>query len=97
MLQVLCLVQFVVPPESTGAIANVRLPIRIPAAQLLGLHKRLLDEHKTYFKILDWSKNGDAITYVRVSAQIYLDMSDFVFVGDVIDKLLGNVSVRSKM
>jgi len=68
-----------------GAMVNVRIP-STDAAFLEGLPKLILGKYNTYANIFPL-KNSQ-LWYVRVSAQIYTELSDFQMLGNVILSLL---------
>lgn len=90
------------PATSPTAFTNVRLPISsakfgdVPRreweASKAGkikswLNKTALEEHDTYLQI----GYHTGSLWVRLSAQIYLEVGDFEWVGDVLRELCGRV------
>lgn len=61
----------------TGAMCNVRLPTVKNVTKAASLTPQLLDKYGTYVPIWRMTLSGKDHYYVRVSAQIYNDKSDF--------------------
>jgi selenocysteine lyase/cysteine desulfurase len=76
-------------PESLEEfMINIALPLT-DVATAKGLHAYLLSDHNMYAVIA--FDTGSSFFYTRLSAQIYLEMSDFVRLGDAVLKYITNV------
>jgi len=91
-----------VPDPQMGAMVNVRLPstnstaIAALPAQLLSQYNTWVPFYPAYWlegapaagSAVDGAEVGDVVWYARVSAQIYLEVSDFEYLGDAVLALL---------
>jgi len=63
-----------VDDEFIGAMVNVRLPdTALACCDLDGLSARVYSEYNTWVPAIEWAGN----CYMRVSAQVYNELSDF--------------------
>lgn len=76
--------EMLVPTTMIGAMVNVRLPTD-SAERAQALPDELIAHYNTFVPVT----NVQGRWYVRVSAQIYNDISDFNMLGDAVLKLLG--------
>ena len=77
-----------VPPELISSMVNVEVPMNTSSCDP-SISKTLLDEYNTYVPV----KVKSDKCWVRVSAQIYTEISDFQYLADsmmsIINKLHG--------
>lgn len=76
--------ELLVGEEMTAAMVNVRLPVASNSTVVETLTDRLLKDYRTFIPI--FSLQGK--WYVRVSAQIYNEMSDFRHLGESVLAIL---------
>ena len=83
-----------VPESMTGFMSNVALPTELSStAQLRALEQRLLLEHHVSIKGESIRRTGtvESIFFVRLSAQVYLELSDFANMADLVLQLLPEI------
>lgn len=86
--------RILVPLELLGFMGNVELPSRDRQA-VVYMQKQLQQEHDMFIAcdgLVDSS--GDTIFFARLSAQIYLDMTDFDELAALVPRLLAEWSAR---
>ena len=72
------------PPDLIAAMVNVALPSTFDCTKAGDLSKTLIDNYNTYVPAFSKSEG----CYVRVSAQIYNDLTDFSYLADSILEIL---------
>jgi selenocysteine lyase/cysteine desulfurase len=84
-------VDSLVPDSMEEFMVNIALPISDKAVAN-GLKEYLLREHNMYIRILF----REDILFTRLSSQIYLEMSDFVLLGELIQRYVQTMNIREQ-
>jgi selenocysteine lyase/cysteine desulfurase len=74
-----------------AAMVNVRMPANCTGAIADVINDHLLQTYKTWVPIFRLNQPGGQI-YIRVSAQVYLELSDFENLGNAIVKIINQLS-----
>lgn len=81
---------YLVPLTMCGVMANVILPSN-SEEELTQLQRKLLDEYNltmVFKKVPSIEREGQWIFYIRVSAQVYLEMKDFHILANAVKTIL---------
>ena len=74
------------------ALATVRLPMKVPAAQVsqarLWVEQTLADEYETFLAVFEYKGR----MWTRLSGQVYLERSDWEWAGGVLRELCARVA-----
>ena len=74
------------------ALATVRLPMKVPAAQAsqarLWVEQTLADEYETFLAVFEYKGR----MWTRLSGQVYLERSDWEWAGGVLRELCARVA-----
>lgn len=90
MLATLWDTSLLVPEESSGYMVNVILP-STDADAISNMQSILDSTYHMYIvcsSVPNANSNGDVIYFTRLSAQVYLQMTDFILLGQLIPQLL---------
>ena len=82
---------FLVPPEMTGTMANIMLPASWSPQAIASAGQALLDTYNTMVvlaSVLSGGTTGDTISFLRLSAQVYLSMEEIQWLADMLPKLV---------
>jgi selenocysteine lyase/cysteine desulfurase len=80
-----------VPDSMEEFMVNIALPISDKAVAN-DLKEHLLREHNMYIVILFY----EDILFTRLSSQIYLEMSDFVLLGELVQRYVQTMNIREQ-
>ena len=84
--------ELLLPNNSFGAMVDVRLPSNASYDVLQHLPATLLAKYNTWVPAYGWDgekfDNSSSKWYVRVSAQIYNDESDFKFLANAVNEII---------
>jgi selenocysteine lyase/cysteine desulfurase len=77
----------IAPPEMSGVMCCVLLPFHDDDKIEL-LHKQLIEEHRLFFVYKKWKVGGKDQYIVRISAQCYNSLDEYIFFANFVKKMM---------